>query len=97
MLFCITFNVSQICDGSYTCTEIKESAILIKASPYADIWRSKKSLTVAPAFFLSFSHFSSPVLVGMDVFNQKPFPLKHALTQRVSKPLCNRQSSGEFI
>lgn len=33
----------------------------------------------------------------MDVFNQKPFPLKHALTQRVSKPLCNRQSSGEFI
>lgn len=38
-------------------------------------------------------HFSSSV--RMDVFNQKLFPLKHALTQRVSKPLCGLRMSGE--
>lgn len=64
-----------------------------KTQEHCDIWGSRKSLTVT-SFSLSLSYF--PSLVRMDVFNQKPFPL-HALTQRVSKPLCNCQSSGEFI
>lgn len=54
-------------------------------SENCDIWRSAKSLTSSPF---------SPSL-RMDVFNQKPFPLKHALTHRLSKPLCDRRSSGE--
>lgn len=64
-----------------------------KTREHCDIWRSEKSLTVT-SLSLSLSYFPFPV--RMDVFNQKPVPL-HALTRRVSKPLCNRQSSGEFI
>lgn len=79
-----------------TCDVIKESPILIKplnTSTYGEV--KKKFDNYPPS--MSRSHFSSPALLRMDVFNQKPFPLKHALTQQVSKPLCNRQSSGEFI
>lgn len=91
--------------GSLTCSGEEEWAVLVKhlnTLTYGEVkkvWQSPAHHPPPPrpALSTSLSHFSSPALVRMDVFNQKPFPLKHALTRRESKPLCNRQSSGEFI
>lgn len=78
-----------------TCSEIKESAV--KPQSFLTYEEVRKVWQTPPTLAMNFSNFSSLVFLSMDVFNQKPFPLKHALTQQVSQPLCNRQSSGEFI
>ena len=71
--------------------------LLVKPMNTLTYGKLKKVWQLPPTLLYEFHPFFFPALVCMDVFNQKPFPLKHALTQRVSKPLCNRQSSGEFI